>query len=211
MQTQELLQDRRGDYGYDAPRQGLLPTGGAAAVFGSLAALHRRTGRRLLAQLELLASACFGPWFVMYLHTTRRGKFLVWAEILSDLVLRGDEQVLDMGCGRGGVPAMATCWPCRCPVRCSSSSRAGASRRGSPRNLLRTNPRTSARSSGSSHSHVPSSDTRTVKPTAAVVLPLPSPVKISVSPCRDPRLVIRWPVWWMLDQQSPPRRRLPSR
>jgi arsenite methyltransferase len=39
-------------------------------------------------------------------HTTRRGKFLVWAEILDSLRLRGDERVLDVGCGRGAVLTM---------------------------------------------------------------------------------------------------------
>ncbi|GIM91477.1 class I SAM-dependent methyltransferase [Paractinoplanes toevensis] len=39
----------------------------------------------------------------LYLHTTTRGKFAVWAEILDGLALRGDEQVLDLGCGRGAV------------------------------------------------------------------------------------------------------------
>jgi cyclopropane fatty-acyl-phospholipid synthase-like methyltransferase len=38
-----------------------------------------------------------------YIGTTRVGKFEVWARILGDLGLRGDEQVLDLGCGRGAV------------------------------------------------------------------------------------------------------------
>lgn len=39
-------------------------------------------------------------WF---LHTTRRGKFRAWQRILDELPLRGDEHVLDAGCGRGAV------------------------------------------------------------------------------------------------------------
>src|SRR6185295_10730484 len=38
-----------------------------------------------------------------FLYTTRRGKFLEWDRILDRLRLRGDERVLDMGCGRGAV------------------------------------------------------------------------------------------------------------
>ena len=38
-----------------------------------------------------------------FLYTTRRGKFLEWDRILDRLQLRGDERVLDMGCGRGAV------------------------------------------------------------------------------------------------------------
>src|SRR5258706_15862751 len=40
---------------------------------------------------------------VSFLYTTRRGKFVEWARILDRLQLRGDERVLDMGCGRGAV------------------------------------------------------------------------------------------------------------
>ena len=43
----------------------------------------------------------------IYLHTTLRGKFLVWAELLDKLRLRGDERILDLGCGRGAVLLMA--------------------------------------------------------------------------------------------------------
>ncbi|MFI1158343.1 class I SAM-dependent methyltransferase [Streptomyces sioyaensis] len=41
--------------------------------------------------------------FVLYAHATRRGKFAVWEELLDELELRGDEQLLDLGCGRGAV------------------------------------------------------------------------------------------------------------
>jgi arsenite methyltransferase len=34
---------------------------------------------------------------------SRRGKFEVWARLLTQLGLRGDERVLDLGCGRGAV------------------------------------------------------------------------------------------------------------
>lgn len=49
-----------------------------------------------------LALALFAHvgWF---LHTTRRGKFRAWQRILDELPLRGDEHVLDAGCGRGAV------------------------------------------------------------------------------------------------------------
>jgi ubiquinone/menaquinone biosynthesis C-methylase UbiE len=41
------------------------------------------------------------------LHTSRRGKFVVWAELLDQLKLRGDERILDLGCGRGAVLLLA--------------------------------------------------------------------------------------------------------
>jgi ubiquinone/menaquinone biosynthesis C-methylase UbiE len=43
----------------------------------------------------------------LYLHGTRRGKFVVWQGLLDDLGLRGDERLLDLGCGRGAVLLLA--------------------------------------------------------------------------------------------------------
>src|SRR3989442_16022642 len=39
----------------------------------------------------------------VHAHTTLRGKFAAWAGILSGLGLKGNERVLDLGCGRGAV------------------------------------------------------------------------------------------------------------
>ena len=36
-----------------------------------------------------------------------RGKFLAWTELLDQLNLRGDEHILDLGCGRGAVLLLA--------------------------------------------------------------------------------------------------------
>src|SRR5262249_8527024 len=41
------------------------------------------------------------------LYTTLRGKFVVWANLLVQLGLRGDERILDLGCGRGAVLLLA--------------------------------------------------------------------------------------------------------
>ncbi len=54
-----------------------------------------------LAAVFLAACAGFG------LYASLRGKFVVWAELLDGLGLRGDEQILDLGCGRGAVLLMA--------------------------------------------------------------------------------------------------------
>ncbi|GAA1615305.1 hypothetical protein GCM10009733_009480 [Nonomuraea maheshkhaliensis] len=53
----------------------------------------------LFGGLYTLASA------VSYLYTTRRGKFVVWDRELRRL--RGDERLLDLGCGRGAVLLLA--------------------------------------------------------------------------------------------------------
>lgn len=39
----------------------------------------------------------------LYAYATRAGKFAVWADLLTGLHLRGDERLLDLGCGRGAV------------------------------------------------------------------------------------------------------------
>jgi arsenite methyltransferase len=45
----------------------------------------------------------FGLQTASFLYTTTRGKFAVWSDLLDDLELRGDEQAVDVGCGRGAV------------------------------------------------------------------------------------------------------------
>jgi ubiquinone/menaquinone biosynthesis C-methylase UbiE len=54
-----------------------------------------------------LAAVVMAAVTAYYLHFTLRGKFLVWAELLDQLDLRGDERILDLGCGRGAVQLMA--------------------------------------------------------------------------------------------------------
>jgi arsenite methyltransferase len=51
----------------------------------------------LVAAIGLLAMVA------VHAHTTLRGKFAVWDGILSSLGLKGNERLLDLGCGRGAV------------------------------------------------------------------------------------------------------------
>ncbi len=92
---------RRGEYGYDAP-YALVIFGVLALVCGIDAAI---TWSRQASQ-ALPVTLCF-VWFLLstanFFNTTRRGKFVEWERILNRLHLRGDEMVLDMGCGRGAV------------------------------------------------------------------------------------------------------------
>jgi arsenite methyltransferase len=99
------LRSRRGDYGIDAPLTGLLPPAAGGLSLAALAAYHSRSGRDALARAELLASIPLLATAAVFLHATRRGKFVIWTELLEELALRGDEHVLDMGCGRGAVMA----------------------------------------------------------------------------------------------------------
>jgi SAM-dependent methyltransferase len=93
--------ERRGDYGYDAPYFPIIfgALGAAMIVLSTWLWWSRgvRPAGPAIAALVFLANAA------SFLHTTRRGKFRVWDGILNELHLRGNERVLDMGCGRGAV------------------------------------------------------------------------------------------------------------
>ncbi|MFI6996890.1 class I SAM-dependent methyltransferase [Nocardia sp. NPDC050175] len=104
---------RRGDYGVDgdfgvisARWQGVI----LAVIVAALIALTVRylVVGSLVGALVTGSSTLGLVLFIgSYLYTTRVGKFEVWSRILGDLRLRGDEQVLDLGCGRGALLLMA--------------------------------------------------------------------------------------------------------
>jgi SAM-dependent methyltransferase len=98
--------DHRGEYGFDGNPIGVLAMVVAAPSLLVLAVLlaHGRHGG--FAALALAGAGLLLATLGIYLHTTRRGKFAVWAELLETLQLRGDERVLDVGCGRGAVLTM---------------------------------------------------------------------------------------------------------
>lgn len=92
----------RGEYGYDAPY--------ALVIFGSLAAVSGLGAAIAWWRMPTQAAAPITLYFVVFLvhtvsffYTTRRGKFLEWQRILDRIRLRGDEMVLDLGCGRGAL------------------------------------------------------------------------------------------------------------
>src|SRR5580765_6456558 len=98
-----MTMERRGDYGFDAPYApvAFAAVGTASAVAAIVSWWRYQDGH--LARMFGLYSAFFSGNALSFLYTTRRGKFQVWEEILDDLSVRGDERVLDMGCGRGAV------------------------------------------------------------------------------------------------------------
>lgn len=83
-------------YGVDAPA--IPAVLGAAGVACCLAAA-RRPGRIAMAAAGTVLLANVG----VYLHTTLRGKLRRWERELDRVGLQGDEQLLDLGCGRGAV------------------------------------------------------------------------------------------------------------
>ena len=90
---------RRASYGLDAP--GVLPF--LLAIFVLELVLGVTSGERR----PFIAAAFVATVLGIGLHTTLRGKFLAWRDVLDGLQLRGDERVLDLGCGRGAVLILA--------------------------------------------------------------------------------------------------------
>jgi arsenite methyltransferase len=97
---------RRGEYGFDGNMTGLLGMTAVAAALLMAAVALALEGFVGTAAVTALIGVLLLTTLGIYVHTTRRGKFLVWAEILDSLRLRGDERVLDVGCGRGAVLTM---------------------------------------------------------------------------------------------------------
>lgn len=93
----------RGSYGIDAPSVLLgLVSGGMALLLVAVVAAVLGWGVAAVAGctaagLWMLANAA------VYVHTTLRGKFMVWQHLLDELGWAGTERVLDLGCGRGAV------------------------------------------------------------------------------------------------------------
>jgi SAM-dependent methyltransferase len=94
---------RRGEYGVDAP------TVPAVFVAAGIATLALAAVGALLVHSVAMTVICaiLSAYLLLgaasYLYTTRAGKFAVWARLIGELPLRGDERVLDLGCGRGAV------------------------------------------------------------------------------------------------------------
>ncbi|GLX04043.1 class I SAM-dependent methyltransferase [Microbispora sp. NBRC 16548] len=90
----------RANYGVDAP--GVLAgltLGGIAEL--ALAAVLFGIGWPIPAVVLLVGGIVLVVGAALFAHTTLRGKFEVWDAELDRLGLKGGEQVLDLGCGRG--------------------------------------------------------------------------------------------------------------
>ena len=97
--TERVTPRRRGSYGIDAPYGPAFMA--VVIVFYLVMAIISGRWRMFVPMTFMLAVLGF------YLHGTLRGKFVAWAGLLDQLHLRGDERILDLGCGRGAVLLMA--------------------------------------------------------------------------------------------------------
>lgn len=86
---------QKAQYGFDAPLVPVLIT--TAGVITTALGLLGMNVALTLTGVFFLASA------VSFIYATKKGKFRIWKNILSKLELKGNEQILDMGCGRGAV------------------------------------------------------------------------------------------------------------
>jgi len=90
---------RRGSYGIDAPyAPAFMAAMTVVVLVMAIISGHWQTFVPFTFMLAVLG---------FYLHSTLRGKFVVWAELLDQLNLHGDERIVDLGCGRGAVLLMA--------------------------------------------------------------------------------------------------------
>lgn len=93
---------RNGRYGIDAPCVPVLMAAGLLVCI-AMALFTPFSGWWLTAVILSIPLA-------LYLHTTLRGKFVVWRDLLDAQAWRGNEQVLDLGCGRGAILLMAAAY-----------------------------------------------------------------------------------------------------
>ena len=98
---------QRGRYGIDGGFAGLAVFAVVeAGLAGTVAwAVHHR--RRAVAALAGVGGVVVAGSAASYLYSTGPGKRAIWAQLLDELGLRGDEHILDAGCGRGAVLMLA--------------------------------------------------------------------------------------------------------
>src|SRR5215831_1912623 len=90
---------RKGFYGIDAPYLLAVPL--------VLIAWNLAQGIISKKPWPFIAAGVVAASMGCGLYTSRHGKFVVWSQLLEQLNLRGDERILDVGCGRGAVLLLA--------------------------------------------------------------------------------------------------------
>ena len=98
---------QRGRYGIDGGFAGPAVFGVIEAGLAGTVAWAVRHRRPAVAALAGAGGAVVAASASSYLYSTGPGKRAIWAQLLDELGLRGDEHVLDVGCGRGAVLMLA--------------------------------------------------------------------------------------------------------
>jgi arsenite methyltransferase len=100
---------RKGEYGYDgsfhtvSAGTQLAGVGATSAALLTGAGFALARGNRVAAALAAASAVEVLATAASYIYSTRAGKFCAWDSVLDNLRLRGDETLLDLGCGRGAV------------------------------------------------------------------------------------------------------------
>jgi arsenite methyltransferase len=97
----------RGRYGIDGGYAGLAVFAVIEAGLAGTVAWAARRRRPAIAGLAGAGGAVVAGSAASYLYSTGPGKRAIWAQLLDELGLYGDEHVLDVGCGRGAVLMLA--------------------------------------------------------------------------------------------------------
>ncbi len=99
----------QGNYGRDAPKVirlffliGILSVAAGGILFEIFDSLAPALAWFFLWMMVIGAAICFVEAYLM-IRSSRKGKFEVIEKLLEQLKLKGDEQVLDVGCGRGAL------------------------------------------------------------------------------------------------------------
>ena len=92
-----MAKELPGNYGFDAPYIPLVSIVGAGVFIVYGIAVRPSLPLMILLAVLLVMQAA------LYLHASKRGKFVVWRRIVEQLQLEGDEIVLDVGCALGMV------------------------------------------------------------------------------------------------------------
>ena len=100
---------QRGRYGIDGGFAGLAVFAVIEAELAGTVAWAVRHRRPAVAALAGVGGAVVAGSAASYLYSTEPGKRAIWVQLLDELDLRGDEHVLDVGCGRGAVLMLAAC------------------------------------------------------------------------------------------------------
>lgn len=104
--AERLDEDRiggRADYGFDAP-QALIMLAVPGVLAGAAAGLAFAAGWAPVVLTTIIAVVLVDLAVVgSFLYATRVGKHRAWAGILDYIAWRGDENGIDLGCGRGAV------------------------------------------------------------------------------------------------------------
>ena len=87
---------QRGSYGIDGGYAGVAVFGLTGAALAGAVTWAARRRRPAVAALAAAGGAAVAGSAASYLYSTGPGKRAIWAQLLDDLGLRGDEHVLDV-------------------------------------------------------------------------------------------------------------------